>query len=75
MLETKSGKPALIAALKIAEGDLLDEGQQELFELMKQAEESQDIEANVAEFEGVKIHRITPKNLEKMPKICLARNR
>lgn|GEM_PF-2032335 len=68
MLETKSGKPALIAALKIAEGDLLDEGQQELFELMKQAEESQDIEANVAEFEGVKIHRITPKNLEKNAK-------
>lgn len=74
MVQTEKGKPALIAALKIADGDVLKEGQQELFDLMKQAGDTQGIEANVAEFEGVTIHKITPKNLKKNAKDFFGEN-
>ncbi len=62
---TSKGKPALIAALKLTEGAAFKQGLQDLFELMKQAEDTQGIEANVAEVDGITIHKIVPKDLKK----------
>jgi hypothetical protein len=69
MQPTQNKKQALIASLKIAEGDLMNEGQQELFEIIKQAENTPEIQANVAEIEGVHIHKIAPlKNINQNAK-------
>lgn len=65
ILQTSSGKPALVAALKLKKGDTFKHGLQEFFDLMQQAEDTKGIEGNVAEVEGVAIHQITPNNIEK----------
>lgn len=68
MLQTSKGKPALIAALKLTEGAAFKQGLQDLFELMKQAEDTQGMEANVADVDGITIHKIVPKDMEKKTK-------
>lgn len=72
---TKSGKQAFIASLKIAEAERMQEGQQELMELLMQAEDTEGMEANVAEFDGVKVHKITPlKELKQNTKELFGEN-
>lgn len=74
MLSTSKGKQALIAALKISDGDQLKEGQLELFEMMKQSEDSPKIEENVSEINGVTIHKIIPKTLNQNAKDLFGEN-
>jgi len=64
ILQTSKGKPAVIAALKLSQGNTFKEGLQELFDLMLQAEDTEGMEANVAEVDGVTIHKILPKNMK-----------
>tara|TARA_R110002095_G_C4251587_1_gene240205 strand:+ start:4878 stop:6497 length:1620 start_codon:yes stop_codon:yes gene_type:complete len=68
MQQTSKGKAALIAAVKLSEGEEFQQGLQNLFDLLKQADETQGIEANVAEVDGVTIHKIAPKELKKNTK-------
>lgn len=60
MLQTSKGKPALIASMKISEGETYKQGQQELFDLLEPNEPTPKFEANVAEIDGVTIHSVTP---------------
>lgn len=68
MQQTSKGKAALIAAVKLTEGEEFQQGLQDLFDLLKQADETQGIEANVTEVEGVTIHKIAPNDLKKNTK-------
>lgn len=63
--ETSTGKPAVLAAVKLKEGNNFKQGVQDLFNLMKQVDDNSDIKANVAEFEDVTVHKIDPKNMTK----------
>ncbi|WP_417386703.1 hypothetical protein [Gimesia sp.] len=62
MLQTSKGKPALIASMKISEGETFKQGQQELFDLLEPNEPSPKFESNVAEIDGVTIHSVTPSS-------------
>ncbi len=65
MQETTKGKPALVASLKLTEGAVFKEGLEALFKLMMQAEDTQEIKANVADIDGVIVHQISPKGIGK----------
>ncbi len=72
--QTSQGKPAVIASLKLTEGAAFQQGLQDLFALMKQAEETQGMEANVAEVDGITIHKIVPKGMKKKTKEFFGEN-
>ncbi|MFK7777099.1 MAG: hypothetical protein QM501_03100 [Gimesia sp.] len=74
VLQTSKGKPVVIAALKLKQGDTFKEGLQELFDLMLQAEDTEGMEANVAEVDGVTIHKIIPKNMKQGTKEFFGEN-
>ncbi|QDT88391.1 hypothetical protein [Gimesia algae] len=60
MVQTSKGKTALIASMKISEGETYKAGQQELFDLLGPNEPTPKFESNVAEIDGVTIHSVTP---------------
>ena len=72
--QTSKGNAALIAALKLNEGEEFQNGLQDLFELMKQGEDTQGIDVNVSEVEGITIHQITPNDLKKNAKEIFGEN-
>lgn len=74
LLQTSKEKPAFIASVKLSEGDAFKKGLQDFFELMKQADETQGMEGNVAEIEGVTIHKIAPDDLQKNAKDFFGEN-
>lgn len=74
ILQTSKGKPAVIAALKLSQGNTFKEGLQELFDLMLQAEDTQGMEKNVAEVNGVTIHKILPKDMKQDTKELFGEN-
>jgi len=74
ILQTSKGKPAVIAALKLTQGNTFKEGLQELFDLMLQAEDTQGMEKNVAEVDGVTIHKILPNNMKQDTKEFFGEN-
>ncbi|QDT94577.1 hypothetical protein [Gimesia aquarii] len=74
MLQTSKEKPALIASVKLSEGDVFKKGVQDFFELIAQAEDTNGMEGNVAEVEGVTIHKVAPKDLKKNAKDFFGEN-
>ncbi|HBL41857.1 MAG TPA: hypothetical protein DDZ90_00505 [Planctomycetaceae bacterium] len=57
-------KVALLGALQLSNGAQFQQGLQELFELTSQADETEGMEANIAEVEGIAIHKITPRDIK-----------
>ncbi|MCA9006433.1 MAG: hypothetical protein KDA70_14275 [Planctomycetaceae bacterium] len=64
MQQVGEKKVALLGAVKLSNGAQFQQGLQEFFELTSQAGDTKGVEGNIAEVEGVTIHKITPDNLK-----------
>tara|TARA_R110000850_G_scaffold77904_11_gene168639 strand:- start:8642 stop:10318 length:1677 start_codon:yes stop_codon:yes gene_type:complete len=74
MQQVGEKKVALLGAVKLSNGAQFQQGLQEFFDLTKQADDTKGVEGNVAEVEGIAIHKITPDNLKEDTKKLFGQN-